>query len=253
MPSKRAYRFHADDVGRNENTVTICRGLAEKGWLNSYSVMANGAALHSAALLHKDFPNIPVSLHFDVVSGQASAGKSSLTNKHGVFSMWLREAQDPLGQLIRMAVFSCKIVFRIYKRVDIERELQAQLHVLKDHGFEVKGIDTEQHLHAYEPFASVILTAAHEQKLLVRGLSEWQPQTKVGKFKFGLFKFSALALNILYRLNFHSPTSWWPTNHSPYVVASWEQIHLDQLPKNILVECHPGTDYDINLWSQIKS
>jgi predicted glycoside hydrolase/deacetylase ChbG (UPF0249 family) len=243
-------RFHADDMGRDIRVVKACRGLAEKGQLRSFSVMANGLDIAGALKLHHDYPDLPVSLHFDIVNGLARAGRSSLTRRDGVFKLPLKEPQGFIFQLIRMMFFGVYTLF-VYKKSDIKNELQSQYDFLTSQGFKITGIDAEQHLHAYSPAAEIVMDFAKENDLKVRMLGDWQPQGTWPKLKLKLLSISAFVSSVIRAGKFALPATW-GSDKTYYVIASWEKIDIKKVPDGTFIECHPGTDFDIDLWNLQK-
>lgn len=245
------YRFHADDVGRTTDTIDATRKLAELGVLEGYSVLANSRVLSDVVLLHQELPNIPVSLHFNIVSGPAIQGVSSLTDSAGMFRLPYAEAQGFLGPLLRMLSFAYLIVFQKFKGKDIQAEMEAQIYALQKAGIKLSGIDSEQHLHAYSPLADWIASAGRAHKLGVRQMRDWHVRSWSGRVRFALFASSVWILRVLREGVFSMPPTWRAAGQ-PYVVASWEKIDLKTHDRAVTIECHPGTDFDEYLWEQLE-
>ena len=245
------FKFHADDVGRTAKTVHATRKLAEQGCLEGYSVLANSPVLSEVVKLHQDYPHVPVSLHFNIVSGPSSKGISSLTDASGIFRLPYAEAQGFWGPLLRMKSFAFMIIFHRFKGADVQAEMEAQIFALQKAGISLSGIDSEQHLHAYSPLADWVASAGRSHRLKVRQLRDWQIKSLWGRVRFWLFAISVFVLRVLREGVFTMPPTWRAQGRS-YVVASWERIDLQSHDPAVTIECHPGTDFDEYLWEQLK-
>lgn len=126
--------IHADDFGE---TVAITDGIRrgiEAGVLTSTSIMANMPA--TAYALQRVRPlagHASFGVHFNVCEGRALSGGLTLTDEQGDF--------HSKRMLIRRAL-SGKLSL-----ADLERELSAQIALVRDAGVAISHVDGHKHLH----------------------------------------------------------------------------------------------------------
>ena len=140
----------ADDLGWTEG---VNRGIAEahrRGIVTSTSLLANGAAFHSALGLARSTPGLSVGVHLNLSDGQpvVQAEKvRSLLNDAGEFH------SGPERLLLRIALRT--LVLR-----EAEEEWDAQIQRVRDAGIHPTHLDGHKHVHMLPGLFGVALRLA---------------------------------------------------------------------------------------------
>lgn len=143
---------NADDFGLTEG---VNRGILDahrRGLVTSTSLLANGAAFHSAVAFARHTPALGVGIHLNLTDGRPIAPPSeipSLVNAAQSFA-----AQPP--QLAR------QLLAGTVQLAHIEREFRAQIEYVLAAGITPTHLDGHQHVQAWPSIFAITVTLALE-------------------------------------------------------------------------------------------
>jgi chitin disaccharide deacetylase len=146
----RALVINADDLGL---TPGVNRGIFDacrRGVLTSASLMATAPAAGDAIAGLRDVPELGVGCHLTLVDGRPALPPReipSLTGADGRF----RHSWKP---------FIAACLARRVSLDEVERELAAQIERLRSAGVTLTHLDSHQHIHAYPPIFTIVLSLA---------------------------------------------------------------------------------------------
>lgn len=233
--------INADDFGLHP---LINKGIIEgytKGMITSTSLMPSSPYFDEAVKLAKANPGLGIGIHLTLVGGVApvlKSGVDSLLDSRKVF------AED-------YTVFAKKWYTGSIKKIELERELRAQIEKVLASGIKPTHIDSHQHMHVLPGIAGIVVRLCCEYGIAkVRMPAEnifWSGGfnaglgRKIGRnglsFCAGLAKLKARQAGLVYPQHFFGMLAGGNLNA--------------QLVKNILLNLpdgtseimtHPGTD-----------
>jgi hopanoid biosynthesis associated protein HpnK len=143
---------NADDLGL---TVKVNQAIIDGhcgGLISSTSLLANGEAFESAVAMSRQAPRLGVGIHLNLTEGKPvapAASVSSLVNGQGFFA---RKPADLWGAMILGRV----------SRVDIEKELRAQIAKVLATGIVATHLDSHKHVHALPVLGRMTIRLAHQ-------------------------------------------------------------------------------------------
>jgi len=221
---------HADDLGLHSRANQAILKLIESGDVTSVSVLVTTAGFSEIADHLRDI-KVPTFLHFSLTEGDSVSGEMSFVSQMKFIKL---------------------VLMHKLRTANIRTELTAQYEKLQACGVKIAGIDTHQHVHAFEPVASVVTAFAEANNIEhIRSYKEAKvlhPTTHIVKSAYKIIGWlSAFP---------HLPISWRQKRWVPFVMATWEKVPLDGgsgLP--YIVVTHPGTEFDCttSLFRQIMA
>lgn len=148
---------NADDFGLNPAANAGIIECHRAGSVTSTTLMANGPAFEEAVALARENPALGVGLHFNLSWGRPVCDTGQvpdLVDSEGCFHS--REV------LLRRSLAAG------LPDEQIERELEAQLGRLRNHGIDVTHIDSHQHVHAFRPVFAAVAALCQRESLPMR-------------------------------------------------------------------------------------
>jgi predicted glycoside hydrolase/deacetylase ChbG (UPF0249 family) len=148
--------INADDLGADE---ARNRGIVEAiqaGRVTSVSVLANGDGFEDAMHTWKGLgtTNVSLGIHINLSEGKPiSKGLSLLTGQDGFF----------LGKKATRELLHQKVSGELEN--EIQREVEAQIDMLRAFGTPITHLDGHQHIHVFPPVFPIALKRASENKI----------------------------------------------------------------------------------------
>ncbi|MEI6480954.1 MAG: ChbG/HpnK family deacetylase [Candidatus Saccharibacteria bacterium] len=217
---------HADDYGLNTTVNNEVALLQKNKQLDSVSVVTNFASFKeiSAGL---SALSIDVFLHVNLTEGAPVSPAQkipSLVNSNGQF----------LNQL----TFIWRCIIGKINANEVYVEIQNQYDRALQSGARIVGLDSHQHVHAFQPVAKVMYDFAADHNIAY-----------VRSYKQVCAKgLSARCIKILYvflaRMSGRGrlPISWRKKSWKNYMMATWQDTRF--YSGSVTVVIHPGTNYD---------
>lgn len=148
--SKKKFVLNADDFGMSKAYNTAIMEGAQKGFLKSTSLVANGAAFDEAAqTIIPQCPELGVGVHLNIIEGKAlTRDLPDLTDGNGVFN-------NSYHNLIMKASSKNKEFMG-----QLEKEFCAQIERVQNAGIKVTHIDSHVHTHAIPPIFDLVCQIA---------------------------------------------------------------------------------------------
>lgn len=134
MAAVRRLSVNADDFGFTRD---VNEGIVEahrRGILTATTLMANGAAFEDAVARARENPELDVGVHFVLVGGMSVA-------------RWGEALPATVADLIK--TLACR-------RLNVERELRAQMQRIVAAGIQPTHLDTHKHTHLLPPVLEVV-------------------------------------------------------------------------------------------------
>ena len=152
----KKFILNADDFGMSKAYNTAIMEGAQKGFLMSTSLVANGAAFDEA--VQKVIPecqNLGVGVHLNIIEGKSLVkGLSELTDETGNFNNSY-----------------LKLILKAYnpKNTDfmeqLEKEFCAQIEKIRNEGIKITHIDSHVHTHAIPPIFELVCRLAKKYEI----------------------------------------------------------------------------------------
>jgi chitin disaccharide deacetylase len=145
-----------DDFGRDAGTNAGIARAHRDGILQNASLMATGSALDEAVALARSIPSLCVGLHLVLCDGRAASERSrvpDLVDADGRFP------PTPLAAGLRDWIERRKL------RVQLEREIRAQIEAFLATGLALDYADGHHHLHMHPVIFERLLACAVEYKI----------------------------------------------------------------------------------------
>ncbi len=164
--------FHADDLGLTYATNKAIINLAEKGLIDSASIMMNGEAVEHAIQEWQSKVDLPLTLHLNLTEGKSLGNNNNeILSKNGILN----------GTFIKLLILSFlpkKISLRRVYEEQILNELICQVNSFKERtGIENVSLDGHQHIHLVPIVLDSILLISSKKKInWVRTTYESIPQ-----------------------------------------------------------------------------
>jgi hopanoid biosynthesis associated protein HpnK len=146
---------NADDFGMTEKINQAVLEAHNNGIVTSTSLLANGAAFASAVALARQQPGLGVGVHLNLTQGRPVSPASSipgLVNGNGQFF------SSPVG-------LAEKILARRVSRVELERELRAQIEKVICAGIAITHLDGHKHVHILPSIFDLVVRLAREYRI----------------------------------------------------------------------------------------
>jgi glycosyltransferase AglD len=199
----------ADDFGISVEVNKEILKQAKNGKLNIVSILSNLVDKESLDCLKKN-KKLYCSLHFNLLRGKPLVEREKVQSLVGTN-----------GNFYPLWFFVLKLMFGRINFEEVRIELWAQYHKLKESGFTIKYINSEQHVHTLSPINSII---ERERKLMniegVRSIRSTTNYLRKKPFRFSVFFIIRFCLNVRY-----SYFSEFKNNYHSFII-------------------HPGTNYD---------
>ena len=143
MTKARRLSVNADDFGF---TCDVNRGIVEahvNGILTSTTIMANGRAFEDAVRLARETPSLDIGVHFVLVGGE-------MVSQAG------RALPATVPELIKSVAL---------RRVDVFKELSAQMDRVLGAGLRATHVDTHKHTHLLPPVMDAVCRIAEANRI----------------------------------------------------------------------------------------
>lgn len=223
--------INADDCGKNKVINSRIREFIDAGKVTSTTIMANMDDLDGAIALYKNYQDkISFGVHLNLTEGHPILYSDILLQK-GLYV----ESNDGLKFNInpyRNRVLPSKVLN------EIEKELDAQISILKDSGVNISHIDSHHHIHTGFAFLGLLPKLSRKHGIYkVRRMRNYMP--------------FASKVNILCR------DCWWwliKTQFLQLKATSYFGIFEDWFENGLLINnkdttlelmCHPGGIYRV--------
>jgi predicted glycoside hydrolase/deacetylase ChbG (UPF0249 family) len=142
---------NADDFGQDDDTVTATIECFEVGALTSASIMPRMAATQRAIDFARQRPDLSFGVHLTFVRENDSTGESPLCSPADV-----PELTDVDGRCLPSDTVRWRALFNRVSVEQIEREMRAQIELVRDHGIPISHVDSHGHLHKFGPFREAL-------------------------------------------------------------------------------------------------
>jgi predicted glycoside hydrolase/deacetylase ChbG (UPF0249 family) len=139
---------NADDFGASAETVAATIECFEQGALTSATIMPTMPAADEALAYARGRPDLSFGVHLAFVgNGQ----ERSAADPHDVPALVDESGRFPAARPVRL-----RALLRRLPVAELEREIAAQLALVRDAGVEVSHVDSHRHLHKLAPFQQAL-------------------------------------------------------------------------------------------------
>ena len=139
---------NADDFGASADTVAATIEGLEQGTLTSATIMPTMPAADEALAYARDRADKSFGVHLTFV-GNGDEGCAA--DPGGVAALVDEEGRFPAATPVRL-----RALLRRLPVVQLEREIAAQLSLVRDRGVEISHVDSHRHLHKLAPFQTAL-------------------------------------------------------------------------------------------------
>lgn len=175
----------ADDYGISPIVNQAIIDQCESGSVNKVSILANLCSQDSFKELRK-IEGQEFGLHINLLRGTPISEVSkvpSLVRNDLFYSLpW----------------FLVRLLLKKVTTSELKLEIENQLEYLKNRKIKVSYLDSEQHMHLFEPVKSVIATVAKKHGLMVRSELSTKVYLRYAPIKFVVFVLTSKILNLIY-------------------------------------------------------
>lgn len=234
--------INADDFGVTKKINNGIINSYVNGVLTSTSIMANGEAFRDAVRLSRKIPDLSIGVHLVLV------GEKSVLPPQEVPSII-----GPNGRLIEnYSLFIHKFFLRQIRRIDIKKEIRAQIEKILAAGIDISHINGHQHLHVLPWILDLVLELAKEYKISwVRNSYDCITSKKQWD-QLGLRVIANIAKNKIKKRKLKTSDYFYGAGYSGKLTEKNLLYVLENIPQGISeLMCHPG-DYDAQLKSRYK-
>lgn len=224
--------INADDCGKSRPINNCIQKFIEAGKLTSTTIMANMDDLDGAIALYKSYQDkISFGIHLNLTEGNPILHSDILLQK----GLYIESSE---GIKFNINSYRNRILSPTVLNA-IEKELDAQIAVLKDFGVKISHIDSHHHIHTGVAFLSLLPRLARRHRIYkIRSMRNYIPLTS--------------KINLLCR-----DTWWWlikgqfpqirTTDYFGIYEDWYETKHLwlqDKKESFLELMCHPGGVYE---------
>jgi predicted glycoside hydrolase/deacetylase ChbG (UPF0249 family) len=153
----RTLIVNADDFGLNQAATDGILECYRAGSVTSTTLMANAPDCVRAASLAAGHPSLGVGLHFNLTWGRPLNEPSRVP-----------ALLDRQGQFLSRSELATRLMLGRVPRLQLDRELEAQLDRLQQLGVAITHVDSHQHVHAFPQVFSSIARFCSDQGLPMR-------------------------------------------------------------------------------------
>jgi hypothetical protein len=160
------------------------------GSISVVSILSNMSTSAQLKNIKKMVLNQKLSLHVNLLRGKPiSAGNEipSIINEQGDF--------------YGLPIFLTKLIFNKINLEEVEIEINNQLQKLMTHGIKPKYVDSEQHIHIFNPTKKIICKIAKENNLIIRSEKSTFSYLKYRFPKYQVVLILNLMLNLIHKKN----------------------------------------------------
>jgi predicted glycoside hydrolase/deacetylase ChbG (UPF0249 family) len=139
---------NADDFGASAETVAATIQSFEEGALTSATIMATMPAAEAALAYARDRPEVSFGVHLTFVGNGDERCAAAPRDVRGLV--------DEAGRFPPATPVRVRALLRRLPIAEIEREISAQLDLVRDRGVSVSHVDSHRHLHKLAPFRTAL-------------------------------------------------------------------------------------------------
>lgn len=143
---------NADDFGLTEGVNNGIIKTFREGIVTSTSIMANGESFDHAVLLSKQYPLLSIGIHLVLVEEKPVLPPDEIPS--------LICEKDKFHKNYKTFLF--RFLSGRIKRIDVEKELRAQIKKALKAGIQIAHLDSHQHLHIFPAILDIVLRLAQE-------------------------------------------------------------------------------------------
>ena len=140
--------LNADDFGASEETVVATAGCFEAGLLTSATIMPRMPATEAALAYAREHPAYSFGVHLTLTGGDVERPVCDPDDVRGLV--------DDDGRFPPTAVVRARALARRLPADELERELAAQIALVRAAGIPVSHVDSHQHLHKFAAVRRVL-------------------------------------------------------------------------------------------------
>jgi predicted glycoside hydrolase/deacetylase ChbG (UPF0249 family)/glycosyltransferase involved in cell wall biosynthesis len=181
-----ATHITADDFGFTAGGNTAIMNVFEAHNCDIISILPNFIAPQSSVWLRTS-AHPAICLHFNLVRGEPILSSKIIPT-----------LVTRTGQFHSLPSFLLRLFFGMIKTSEIELELSVQYSKLLDMGLQPRFIDSEQHVHTYDPVAAVVYKFAERNSLTIRSTDSTRKTLSVRLIKYMLFSATQIAFKYRY-------------------------------------------------------
>lgn len=181
----------ADDYGMSKIINNAILDQAKAGSITNVSVFANLVSIGDLHMLKKVMNQSNIIAHINLLRGKPILKPKiipSLVDSNGVF--------------FSLPVFLVKLLFKKISKKEIASESEAQILFFKQNNIHIEEINSEQHLHAFEPVRCIINEVAEKNGIKkVRSLISIRNYLKPKIHKYFIHYIISEILKYIYKQN----------------------------------------------------
>jgi predicted glycoside hydrolase/deacetylase ChbG (UPF0249 family) len=139
---------NADDFGSSDETVAATIQSFEEGALTSATIMATMPAAEAALAYARDRPDVSFGVHLTFVGNGDERCAAAPGDIPGLV--------DEAGRFPPATPVRLRALLRRLPVGQLEREIAAQLSLVRSNGVEISHVDSHRHLHKLAPFRTAL-------------------------------------------------------------------------------------------------
>ncbi|MBP7700837.1 ChbG/HpnK family deacetylase [Candidatus Woesebacteria bacterium] len=179
----------ADDYGMSKIINNAILDQATAGSITHVSIFANLVSINDLQMLKKVINESNIIAHINILRGKPILKPKiipSLVDRNGIF--------------FSLPVFLIKLLFKRISKKEIAKEIEAQILFFKQNNIAIKEINSEQHLHAFEPVRSIFNEVAEKNGIKkVRSLNSIRNYLKPKIHKYLIHFIISEILKLIYK------------------------------------------------------
>jgi chitin disaccharide deacetylase len=221
---------NADDFGWSDDTVAATIESLEAGLLTSATIMVGKPATEAALAYARSHPGPSFGVHLLFVGDGSERPLSAPAEVPGLV--------DEAGRLLPTNVMRKRALLRQVPVGQIQREIEAQIDLVRSNGVEVTHVDSHRHLHKFAPFRAALSRALPRFGIVrVRNVQDVYIRKPVSSPTYwsGTIWRRSLMKSFVTTDHFYMPTS----AHD----VGWDEIASHLPPgRSLEVGLHPGSE-----------
>ena len=189
LKPRSSEKIVADDFGMSKIINNAILDQLQAKSINYVSVFANMVSKNDLSILKKSTNGSQIIAHINLLRGKPilkAKNVSSLVNHKGIFFT--------LPQLL------LRLLLKRISKQEIENEIEAQIDFFHKNNISITELNSEQHLHAFEPIRSIINKVAKKNKIeSVRTLRSIENYLKPRFHKYLIYCIFSTILKLMYK------------------------------------------------------
>lgn len=189
LKPKSSKKIVADDYGMSEIINRAILDQLEAKSITHISVLANLVSKKDLSRLKKSANNSQIIAHINLLRGRPLSKIKfipSLVDKNGVF--------------FNLPNFLLRLLLKKISKNEITKEIEAQLLFFHQENIVIKEINSEQHLHAFEPIQSLFNEVAKKNGVIkIRTLGSIKNYLKPRVHKYLIYYIFSTAMKLIYK------------------------------------------------------